>query len=244
MIFEFLIVWASPQFVKYFIIFTKFVGTCLYFAFLEGRFSFATSISITKPMGFKLKWNKCSITHSNIKIHDLVPCCPKGLSPQLEIFYKIKGFSVAFHFSNTSNVVVLSFKVDAFEVREMDALMLDLDLKGCKLHGGALLSFGLIWNFPASKDPEHMTIETYSLIDNKMGNNSTIWNVDQHNVEVQTSYGFSRHTKVVDIIALTWWVQAKVDHLLCHIIGLYKVSCIYMSLRCHKIINMPNFPLN
>jgi hypothetical protein len=50
-----------------------------------------------------------------------VPCCPKGLSPQLEIFYKIKGFSVAFHFSNTSNVVVLSFKVDAFEVREMDA---------------------------------------------------------------------------------------------------------------------------
>jgi len=73
-----------------------------------------------------------------------VPCCPKGLSPQLEIFYKIKGFSVAFHFSNTSNVVVLSFKVDAFEVRKMDALMFDLDLKGCKLHGGALLSFGLI----------------------------------------------------------------------------------------------------
>ncbi len=50
---------------------------------------------------------------------------------------------MAFHFSNTSNVV-LSCKANAFEVREMGILMLDLDLKGCKLHGMALLNFGLI----------------------------------------------------------------------------------------------------
>jgi hypothetical protein len=58
-----------------------------------------------------------------------VPYCPRSLSPQLGIFYKLKGFLVAFHLSNTKNVVVLSFKVDAFEVREMGTLMLDLDLK-------------------------------------------------------------------------------------------------------------------
>jgi hypothetical protein len=56
-----------------------------------------------------------------------MPCCPKSLSPQLGIFYKLKGFSVTFHFSNISNVVALLFKVvDAFEVREMGALMFDL----------------------------------------------------------------------------------------------------------------------
>ncbi len=42
------------------------------------------------------------------------------------------------------NVVALSFKANAFEVREMDVLLLYLDLKGCKLCGRALLSFGLI----------------------------------------------------------------------------------------------------
>jgi len=68
--------------------------------------------------------------------------------------------------------------------------------------------------------------------------------VDQHNVEVGTSYGFSKLTKVVDIAALKRWVQAKVDHFLCHIVGLYRVSCINMSLTCHKIIIMPKFPLN
>jgi hypothetical protein len=73
-----------------------------------------------------------------------VPCCPKGLSPQLGIFFELKGLSVAFHFSNTKNVVALSFKVDAFEVKEMGVLMFDLDLKGRKLRGRALLSFGLI----------------------------------------------------------------------------------------------------
>jgi hypothetical protein len=36
------------------------------------------------------------------------------------------------------------FRADAFEVREMGALMLDLDLKGHKLCGRALPSFGLI----------------------------------------------------------------------------------------------------
>jgi len=41
-------------------------------------------------------------------------------------------------------VVALSFKANAFEVREMGVLMLILDLKGCKLCGWALLSFGLI----------------------------------------------------------------------------------------------------
>jgi hypothetical protein len=40
--------------------------------------------------------------------------------------------------------VALSFKANAFEVREMGVLMLYLDLKGCKLCGRALLSFGLI----------------------------------------------------------------------------------------------------
>jgi hypothetical protein len=73
-----------------------------------------------------------------------VPCCPRDLSPQLGIFYELKGFLVTFHFSNTNNVVALSFKVDAFEMRKMGASMLDLDLKGCKLRGRALLSFGLI----------------------------------------------------------------------------------------------------
>jgi hypothetical protein len=72
-----------------------------------------------------------------------VPCCVRGLSPQLGIFCEFKGFSIAYHFSNTSNVV-LSSKANAFEVREMVVLMLDLDLKGCKLHGRALLNFGLI----------------------------------------------------------------------------------------------------
>jgi hypothetical protein len=73
-----------------------------------------------------------------------VPCCPRGLSPQLGIFCKLKGFSTTFHFSSIGNVVALNFKVDAFEVIEMGVLMFDLDLKGCKLHGRALLNFGLI----------------------------------------------------------------------------------------------------
>jgi hypothetical protein len=68
---------------------------------------------------------------------------PRGLSPQLGIFCELKGFFIAFHFSNAGNVV-LSSKVNAFEMREMGVLMLDLDLKGCKLHGRALLNFGLI----------------------------------------------------------------------------------------------------
>jgi hypothetical protein len=54
------------------------------------------------------------------------------------------GFFVAFHFSNANNVMALGFTIDAFEMREMGTLMFDLDLKGCKLHGRALLSFGLI----------------------------------------------------------------------------------------------------
>jgi hypothetical protein len=54
-----------------------------------------------------------------------------------------RGFFIAFHFSNTGNVV-LSSKANAFEVKEMGILMLDLDLKGSKLHGRALLSFGFI----------------------------------------------------------------------------------------------------
>jgi len=66
-----------------------------------------------------------------------------GLSPQLGIFCELKGFFIAFHFSNTGNVV-LNSKVNAFEVREMGVLMLDLDLKDCKLHGRALLNFELI----------------------------------------------------------------------------------------------------
>jgi hypothetical protein len=36
-------------------------------------------------------------------------------------------------------------------VIEMGVLMFDLDLKGCKLHGRALLNFGLIWNFVSIK---------------------------------------------------------------------------------------------
>jgi len=40
--------------------------------------------------------------------------------------------------------MALGFTIDAFEMREMGALMFDLDLKGCKLHGRALLSFRLI----------------------------------------------------------------------------------------------------
>ncbi len=152
--------------------FCKIVGTCLYYAFLEDRFSFVASISITKPMGFKLQWNKCSIIGLNSKLHDLVPCCPRGLSPQLGIFCELKGFFIAFHFSNTSNVA-LSSKANAFEVKEMGILMLDLDLKGCKLHGRALLSFGFIWILLASKDPETWPLRG-SLIDDKLGVNSTI----------------------------------------------------------------------
>jgi hypothetical protein len=130
-------------------------------------------------------------------------------------------------------------------VREMGVLMLDLDSKGCKLRGRALLSFGLVWNLPTLKNPEHMTIETCSLIDNKLGANSTIWNVDQHNVEVGTSYGFSRRdTMVVNIATLIGWVQIKVDHFLHHTIYFYRGSCINMSSTCHKIIIMPKFPLN
>ncbi len=82
---------------------------------------------------------------------------------------------------------------------EMGALMLDLDLKGHKLCGRASPSFGLIW-LPALRDPETWPLRG-SLIDGQLGANSTIWDVDQHNVEVGTSYGFSRHTKVVDIAA-------------------------------------------
>jgi hypothetical protein len=41
-------------------------------------------------------------------------------------------------------VVALGFTADVFEMKEMGALMFDLGLKGCKLHGKALLSFGLI----------------------------------------------------------------------------------------------------
>jgi len=63
--------------------------------------------------------------------------------------------------------VALSFKVDAFEVKEIGVLMFDLDLKGCKFHGKALLSFGLIWNLPTSKDLE-IGPSRGSLIDNKL----------------------------------------------------------------------------
>jgi hypothetical protein len=54
------------------------------------------------------------------------------------------GFVVAFDFSDVGNVVALGFTTNAFEMRDMGALMFDLDLKGCKFHGRALLSFGLI----------------------------------------------------------------------------------------------------
>jgi hypothetical protein len=47
-------------------------------------------------------------------------------------------------------------------MRKMGASMLDLDLKGCKLRGRALLSFGLIWNLLTLRNPQHMTIETCS----------------------------------------------------------------------------------
>ncbi len=153
--------------------FCEILRACLYCAFLEGRFSFATSISITKLVGFKLQWNKYLIIGSNFKLHDLVPCCPRGLSPQLGIFCKLKGFSIAFHFFNIGNVVALSFKVDAFEVKEMGALMFDLDLKGCKFCGRALLSFGLIWNLPRSKNLE-IGLVRGSLINSKLEVNSTI----------------------------------------------------------------------
>jgi hypothetical protein len=58
-------------------------------------------------------------------------------------------------------------------VREMGILMLDLDLKGCKFHGRALLNFGLIWILPTSKDLETWPLKG-SLIDDKLGANSTI----------------------------------------------------------------------
>jgi hypothetical protein len=61
-----------------------------------------------------------------------------------EYYANSRGFFVAFHFSSIGNVVALSFKFDAFEVKEMGVLMLDLDLKGRKLCGKALLNFGLI----------------------------------------------------------------------------------------------------
>jgi hypothetical protein len=64
---------------------------CPYCAFLEDRFSFATS-TITKLVGFKLQWNKCSITSWDSELHDFVPCCTKGLSPQLRIFCEFMGF--------------------------------------------------------------------------------------------------------------------------------------------------------
>ncbi len=179
----------------------KIAGTCLYRAFLEGRFSFAASTSITKPVGFKLQWDKCSLTCWDSELDDRVPCCPGGLSPQLGTFCEFRGFSVAFHFSNAGNVVASGFGADAFEVRETGALILDPDLKGCKLRGRALLNFGLIW-LPASRDPETWPLRG-SLIDGKMGANWTVWDVDRHNVEVGASYGFSRHTKVVDRAAST-----------------------------------------
>jgi hypothetical protein len=50
------------------------------------------------------------------------------------------------------NVVALSFKANEFEVREMGVLMLQIDLKGCKLCGRALLSFGLIGILSAPRD--------------------------------------------------------------------------------------------
>jgi hypothetical protein len=40
------------------------------------------------------------------------------------------------------------------------------------------------------------------------------------------------------------WVQAKVDHFLHHTISFCRMSCINMSLTCHKIIITLNFPLN
>ncbi len=49
-------------------------------------------LSITKPVGFKLQLDKCSITGSDSELHDLVPCCPWGLSPQLGIIWKFRGF--------------------------------------------------------------------------------------------------------------------------------------------------------
>jgi hypothetical protein len=58
-------------------------------------------------------------------------------------------------------------------MKEMGVLMLDLDLKGCKLHGRALLNFGLIWILLAPKDLETWPLRG-SLIDEKLGANSTI----------------------------------------------------------------------
>jgi hypothetical protein len=122
---------------------------------------------------------------------------------------------------------------------EMGALMLDLDLKGHKLCGRASPSFGLIW-LPASRDPETWPLRG-SLIDGQLGANSTIWDVDQHNVEVGTSYGFSRHTKVVDIAAskvlfgllksgITWckWAWQSLSR------GLWKIASSGLRLKsCH-----------
>jgi len=56
-------------------------------------------------------------------------------------------------------------------------------------------------NFAAPRDLKRWSLRG-SLIDHKLEANSTIWNVDQHNVKMQTSYGFSRHTKVVGITTL------------------------------------------
>jgi hypothetical protein len=51
-------------------------------------------------------------------------------------------------------------------------------------------------------------------------------------------YGFP------SIVMAKGWVQAKVDHFLHCTTSFCRMSCIDMSLTCHKIIIMPNFPLN
>ncbi len=54
----------------------------------------------------------------------------------------VVGLELLFFIKNLQGCMM--HKVDAFEVREMGALMFDLDLKGCKFHGRAFLNFGLI----------------------------------------------------------------------------------------------------
>jgi hypothetical protein len=82
----------------------------------------------------------------------------------------------------------------------------------------------------------------------KMSNNKhvTIWGEKNclHQMvwrNVIGSYNFGYWTNVFLQVG---WVQAKVDHFLCHSTCFCKVSCIKMSLTCHKINIMSNFPLN
>ncbi len=129
-------------------------------------------------------------------------------------------------------MVALSFKANAFEVREMGVLMLYLDLKGCKLCGRALLSFGLIWILSAPRDLKRWSLRG-TLIDDKLEVNSTLWNVDQHHVKMRTSYGFSRHTKVVDITTLVQYslVSWKLET---HCAMNMKSKTFKYLLNCHR----------